>query len=206
MLNQRDLLAKARTRYTGTFKDDPVFDRVVKTLIDYLSVSQDTAFTLVDALFNIDKSSGKMLDLIGRVVNQDRVLVSYDLTQYFGFAGNPLALGFGTTQNPTLGGYWRDASSETAKFRVLTDPEYRKILKARIASNNSGGTTDDLLRVVNILTDSTNARVDTNSSGEALLIVSTQNLEFLQYFYTRIGSTDSILPIPLGVNLKIEVI
>lgn len=206
MLNQRDLFAKARTRYTGTFNDDPAFDRVVKTLIDYLSVSQDLAFTLVDALFNIDKSSGKMLDLIGKVVNQDRVLVAYDLTQYFGFSGHPLAKGFGTLDNPEIGGYWRDSSAETSKFRVLTDPEYRVILKARIASNNSGGTTDDLLRVVNILTGSTNARVDTNSSGEALLIVSTENLEFLQYFYTRIGSTDSILPIPLGVNLKIEVI
>lgn len=206
MLNQRDLLTKARSRYTGTFKEDVPFDLFVKTLLDYLIQSQESAFTFVDGIFNIDKSSGKMLDLIGKIVNQGRVLVAYSLDMNFGFRGHPLAEGFGTITNPNVGGYWKDSSNQNAKFRVLTDDEYRLILKARILSNNSGGTTDDLIKVVNVLTQSTNARVETDGSGDAVLVVSTNNLEFLQYFYTRIGASDALLPIPLGVNLKIEVI
>jgi hypothetical protein len=206
MLNKRDLILKARSRYTGTFKEDKVFDHIIETMLSYLEESQGVAYDLVDGLFDIEKSQGKMLDLIGKIVNQERVLVSYNTNRNFGFFGHPLAESFGTVDDPSVGGVWKSLSNNNAQFRVLTDEEYRTVILARIVSNNSGGTTDDLLEVTNILTGNTTARVDTNINGEALLVVEDSNLDFLQYFYTRIGNPDSLLPIPLGVNLKIEVI
>lgn len=206
MLAKRDILTKARSRYTGTFKEDPVFDLVVQSSINHLEQLQDSLYDIVDKLFNIDKSSGLLLDLIGKIVNQPRVLVSYDVQRYFGFFGHPLADSFGTVEDPTVGGYWKSASDGSNKFRVMDDETYRIVLKARIKSNSSGGSTNDFLEVVNILTGSNTARIDVNSSGDALLVIRDQNLDLLQYFFTRIGTPDSILPIPLGVNLRVELI
>lgn len=206
MLQKRDILTKARSRYTGTFKEDPVFDLVVQSSIEHLIQTQDQLYDLVDKVFNIDKSSGLLLDLIGKVVNQPRVLVSYDITRRFGFFGHPLAESFGTIEDPNVGGYWKSVSDQNTKFRVMDDETYRIVLKARIKSNTSGGTINDFLGVVNTLTQSNGARVDVNNSGDALLVIKDENLELLQYFFTRIGANDSILPIPLGVNLRVELV
>lgn len=207
MLQKRDLLSKARSRYTGTFKNDIPFDMLVETLISYAVDSQNKAYEFIDGAFNIDKSSGKMLDLIGKIVGQPRVLVSYDTSRNFGFFGHPLAESFGTVEDPTVGGYWRSASSQSKQFRVMDDATYRRVLRARIQSNIAGGSVDGLLRVINILTGTTTARIDSNEKGEAVLVVEDgDNIELVQYFYTRMGSSDSILPIPLGVNLKVVVV
>lgn len=206
MLNKRDLLNKAKSRYTGTFKEDPVFDRIVRTMVGYLEETQDQTYSIVEQAFNIDKSSGYMLDLIGKIVGQSRILFSYDVEPKFGFFGHPLAQSFGTVNNQNVGGYWDSMSNNSKKFRVMLDDEYRKVIRARILSNVSGGTVDDLLRVVNILTDTESARVDVNGSGNALLVVEDKNLELLQYFFTRIGTPDALLPIPLGVSLQVEVL
>lgn len=206
MLNKRDLLGKAQSRYTGTFKDDVAFDLLVKTMLSYQIDCQDKAYEFIDGALNIDKSQGKMLDLIGKIIGQSRVLVSYDLTRNFGFLGHPLAQSFGTTEDPTVGGYWRSTSSQSKQFRIMDDATYRIVLRARIQSNIAGGSVDGLLRVVNILTQNDTARVDNDASGEAVLVVEDINLDLLQYFYTRIGTTDSLLPIPLGVFLKVVVV
>lgn len=209
LLPMKDLILQAQSRYTGTFKEDETFDAIVKTLVGYIAESQDQEFTIIDQAFNIDKSSGNMLDIIGKIVNQSRVLVSYNTEMKFGFFGHPLSKSFGTLADPSVGGYWDSVTNSTQKFRVMDDETYRKVLRARIASNTSGASINGILSVINILTDTNNARVDNNASGDAVLVVSdlgSGNLELLQYFYTRIGSEDSILPIPLGVNLQVEVI
>lgn len=204
---KQDFLGKARSRYTGTFQRDPAFDLLVKSVIDYEIEIQDQLYDYYDKVFNIDKSSGFLLDLIGKIVGQPRFLIAYDTSEYFGFKGHPLALSFGTTEDPSVGGYWKSASNAEQKFRKMDDETYRIVLKARIKSNNSKGTVNDFLEVVNILTKTTNARVDTNEeSGSLELVVGDENLELLQYFYTRIGQTDSILPIPLGVFLTVNII
>lgn len=209
LINTKNLIAQAQSRYTGTFKEDEVFDAIVKTLVGYISESQDQEFTIIDQAFNIDKSSGRMLDLIGKVINQSRVLVSYNTEMKFGFYGHPLSESFGTVSDGSVGGYWDSLTTNTQKFRIMDDTTYRKVLRARIASNVSGGNSNGLLSVINILTDTNNARVDNNQSGDAVLVVSdlgNGNLDLFRYFYTRIGSEDSILPIPLGVSLQVEVI
>lgn len=204
---KHDFLEKARSRYTGTFQKDPAFDLLVKSLIDYETEIQEQLYDYYDKIFNIEKSSGEMLDLIGKVIGQPRVLISYDTTPYFGFKGHPLALSFGTTADPSVGGYWKSASNTEQKFRKMDDETYRVVLKARIQSNNSKGTVNDFLSVVNTLTKTTNARVDNSSeSGTVELIVGDENLELLQYFYTRLGQKDSLLPVPLGVFLTVTVI
>lgn len=206
MLTKRDILTKAQSRYTGTFKEDEVFDLVIRSSINHLSQLQDDLYSMVDKLFNIDKSSGLLLDLIGKLINQPRVLVSYDVERKFGFFGHPLSESFGTVDDPDVGGYWKSASEQSSKFKIMDDETYRTVLRARIKSNTSGGTINDFLEVVNTLTGTQNARIDINSSGDALLVVPDENLELLQYFFTRIGTEDSILPIPLGVNLRVELI
>lgn len=204
---KQNFLEKARSRYTGTFQKDPVFDLLVKSVTDYETEIQEQLYDYYDKVFNIDKSSGLLLDLIGKIVGQPRFLIAYDTAEYFGFQGHPLALSFGTTEDPNVGGYWKSASNVDQKFRKMDDETYRVVLKARIQSNNSKGTVNDFLSVVNTLTNTTNARVDSNEeSGSLELVVGDENLELLKYFYTRIGQTDSILPIPLGVFLTVNII
>lgn len=198
---------KARTRYTGTFKDDPVFDCAVRTGISYEQDCLDQFDNYVDQLYNIDKSSGLMLDLIGKIVGQNRVLISYTDQKNFGFLGHPLAESFGTKADPTVGGYWKSSSSATTIYRKMSDDVYRVVLKARIASNIARGTINDFLNVVNILTGHTRSQIiEGQESGSFTLVVPSTNATLVQYYYTRIGQPDQILPIPVGVSLKVIIL
>jgi len=198
---------KARSRYTGTFKDDPVFDCAVRTGISYEQDCLDQFDIYVDQLYNIDKSSGLMLDLIGKIVGQDRILISYTDQKNFGFLGHPLAESFGTKANPNIGGYWKSSSSATTIYRKMSDETYRVVLKARIASNIARGTINDFLAVVNILTGHTRAQIiESPESGSFTLVIPSTNATLVQYYYTRIGQPDQILPIPIGVSLKVIIL
>lgn len=198
---------KARSRYTGTFKGDGVFDCAVRTGIAYEQDCLDQFDDFVDKLFNIEKSSGLMLDLIGKIVGQDRVLISYTDQKNFGFLGHPLAESFGTKANPNIGGYWKSSSSSSTIYRKMADDTYRTVLKARIASNISRGTINDFLRVINILTGHTRSQIiEGPESGSVTLVIPSGNATLVQYYYTRIGQSDQILPIPVGVSLKVIIV
>jgi hypothetical protein len=201
-----DYTSVAKSRYTALFNSDPVYDAIVSTVTQLLELYQDQYISIFDSLLNIDKSSGVQLDLIGKLIGQDRVLANFVNTPYFGFEDAPLAQSFGTVSNPAVGGeWWSITNPPTGSNRALDDNEYRRILKARILKNNSNGTIDSLLSIINTIDGSVTSSVSVNSTCDVNIVVVNPTL-ILYYFLTRRTTSDSIIPIPVGVRTRIKVI
>ena len=88
------------------------------------------------ATFDIDNASGKILDLIGRIIGLDRQVNSVVPAEYFGFSLNPNAKGFWSVSNPNRDSapFFRLGQAVYTPYK-LQDPEYRKFLKIKIAKN-----------------------------------------------------------------------
>lgn len=196
-----------KSRYTGLFKtDNGVYDAIIKTICDALNQYQDQYLTIFTNLLNIDNSSGEQLDMIGRIVGQDRTLADFVSTPYFGFEDAPLAQSFGTITNPAIGGKWRSITNPASGTnKLLADSEYRTLIKARILKNNSKGTLNDLLAVINLIDGSSTTFTSVNSNGDVTILLRSPT-PILYYFLTKRNTPDSIIPIPLGVRTRVKII
>ncbi|AUR84252.1 coil containing protein [Vibrio phage 1.052.A._10N.286.46.C3] len=88
-------------------------------------------------IFDIDNAEDEVLDLIGRIVDLNRRVPEVVLKSYFGFSINPNAKGFADRFDPTReGAPFLDKFSPPYTDYDLSNEEYRKFLKVKIAKNN----------------------------------------------------------------------
>jgi hypothetical protein len=93
--------------------------------------------------YDIDENSGEQLDVIGRIVGQDRNYIEtliFDVYECNADGDNECG-DEGVQLSPTSAG----SDSE------LSDDYYRLLLKSKIAKNNSDGSIDSILTAVNII-------------------------------------------------------
>ncbi len=90
--------------------------------------------------FDIDKASGRWLDIIGAIVGQTRQLVEIDTNPFFGFVGAPGATDFDS-------GTFRGIQQSLYGSRLINDPEYRLYIRGRIAKNQYKSTIEDTIEV-----------------------------------------------------------
>lgn len=197
-----------RSRYTDLVRNDEVYTGILESVANVLEEKQDELININDVLLNIEKSSGNLLDIIGRIVGQPRILINFYSKPYFGFFGATNVRSFGTIEDDEVGGFWRSKYDDTGGSAFIADDViYRKLIKARIIKNSSNATVNDLLKVVNILTDKEDSRVFAQEeSGRALLVLTSPINSLTSYFTGRINTDDNILPIPLGVRLDVQTI
>lgn len=201
-----DYQERADSRLTDLFRNDPVYKGIQKSVVDILQEKQDELFALQEAVFNIDLSTGKNLDLIGQVVGQPRKLIGLDDNPYFGFDGAENAQTFGTVANPAVGGNFRSLINNpySTTVRAVDDETYRKLLMARILSNKYDGTINATLDVINTISGTTTTKIEpTSESGVCEIIVTAPIDPLLNYFLSQRNRKNSLIPIPLGVNTKV---
>ena len=87
----------------------------------------------------IETGIGKQLDGIGEIVGRDRIIANAISLPFFGFYGQPNALGFEV-------GRFRDSGEAWQAATVLQDPEYRLILWAKVFKNITQGTAEDTIK------------------------------------------------------------
>lgn len=142
-----DFNARIEEIITTQFRDQPVIHKHLRMWVEELeelgitfqSLAQDRA---------IDNATGDVLDIIGRIVGQERTIVGADLYDFFGFRGHIQALGFGDTYVEGVGGRWWSLGAPMGGDVTLTDEQYRQVIKARIMRNNSRGTCEDMLAYI----------------------------------------------------------
>ncbi|AZF88451.1 hypothetical protein TAC_0063 [Acinetobacter phage TAC1] len=157
-MDKIDYASLAKSRYTSQFEKDKVYDAIIQTIIEYKLKTQDLYINFAETILDIDKSTGKNLDLIGNIVGQPRILVDFSIEKYFGFLGNPRA-------EPYDKGLWYDMySTKGADSRVLNDEEYRRIIKARIIRNKTNCNREDFIKILNLILN-----VDPNQTYKNIL-------------------------------------
>lgn len=92
----------------------------------------------------IKSATGYSLDKIGKTVGEGRIIVGAAALEYFGFNKAPAALGLDV-------GIFFSYGDATTGDLVLTDMQYRNLIRARILKNTSGGRREDVLKYCELL-------------------------------------------------------
>ena len=86
-MKKQNYKATARSRLTDRHRSDETFLAILDTLVEIKSQRQQQYLDIADTFLDIDKSEGKNLDLIGKLIGEERTLVNFIDRAYFGFAG-----------------------------------------------------------------------------------------------------------------------
>lgn len=186
------------------FRESENMDRLLQAIFDVCDEQQNKLLWLAENILNLDLATGYHLDFIGGLVGQVRFLSDFNTEPYFGYEGSYQSKTFGSATDPEVGGYWNSRSYfNTATSRKLTDNEYRRLIKARVIFNQSNCTSNDLLEVLNLITDSNNNTVQLLKHG-LIQINTSDTTGMLSYFVDRLYLADNILPIAAGVRVGLE--
>ena len=177
------------------FRESENLNKIIESVFSAYQSQQADFLWLSENILDVDKATGWHLDFIGNIVGQDRFLLDFNTEPYFGFDKSYQSETFNV-------GYWNSRSYfNTSSSRRLNDDEYRRLIKARAIYNSSTCTTDELLEVINLITDRTDNRIQVKSHG-VIEISSQDTTGILAYFVEKPEGFDNILPVVAGVRIQ----
>ena len=177
------------------FRESENLNKIIESIFSAYQSQQVDFLWLAENILDVDKATGWHLDFIGNIVGQDRFLLDFNTEPYFGFDKSYQSETFNV-------GYWNSRSYfNTSSSRRLNDDEYRRLIKARAIYNSSTCTTDELLEVINLITDRTDNRIQVKSHG-VIEISSQDTTGILAYFVEKPEGFDNILPVAAGVRIQ----
>lgn len=210
MLPEKIYYVEQNKELVTSLFNSPVFNSLLDSILTPYNNLQDDLIWLAQNLLDIDKAQGWHLDFIGMHprVQQPRTLFNFNPNPYFGFKGLNgteayMSETFSSISNPSVGGYWNSYTHlDVAGSRRLNDEEYRRVIKARIVFNNATGSINDILRVVNLITNNTISVLSVVENRKLRLKYSDPT-GLLDYFISRLDRADNIIPLTYGVNLEV---
>ena len=196
-MQEQDYKTIARSRLTDRHRSDEAFLAILDTLIELKEERQKEYLALADTFLDIDKSTGKNLDVIGRLIGEERTLVNFIDRSYFGFLGARLSESYDL-------GYWYSLyKNKYGTLRTLTDEEYRRVLKARVAKNSSDNNRESFLEILNILSNN-NFSVITESLDNSAILVEIEDYDGLvSYYLSKYKNDRNLIPVPMGRRITI---
>ena len=177
------------------FRESENLNKIIESIFSAYQSQQVDFLWLAENILDIDEATEWHLDFIGNIVGQDRFLLDFNTEPYFGFDKSYQSETFNV-------GYWNSRSYfNTSSSRRLNDDEYRRLIKARAIYNSSTCTADELLEVINLITDRTDNRIQVKSHG-VIEISSQDTTGILAYFVEKPEGFDNILPVVAGVRIQ----
>ena len=196
-MKELDYRETAHSRLTDRHRSDETFLTILDSLIELKEVRQRELLTFSDTFLDIDKSSGKNLDLIGKLIGEERTLVNFIDRSYFGFLGARLSESYDI-------GYWYSLyKNKYGTLRTLTDEEYRRVLKARVVKNSSDNSRNSFLKVLNLLLDNESSVVIESEDNKVIEVRVKDEDGLASYFLSKYKSDTNLIPIPLGRRLGV---
>lgn len=183
------------TLVTSEHNQQPNFMALVNALANTFGSIRDFADAL-PAQFDLDSAVGAQLNVVGAWVGQPRVVPNVITVGFFGFQDTYGAAGFGELTNPAVGGPFWDLGTPYSGSVTLTDSQYRQIIRAKIASNQSQGTAATLVQTIEDVFGAT-ASIQDVGNLTINLTISTPMSPLDQALITQFN----LLPIPAGVVL-----
>lgn len=212
---EEDYLTVARSRVTEQFKYDPVtgegaqvFDKMLQLLLT-AQIEIQQVFKDLMQLRSLDSATGEQLNVLGRIVGQDRVLLNSDLYDFFGFQGALKAGSMGTVEDPTVGSVFYSLGDPLGGNIELDDKTYRLFIRAKILKNTTASTSEEFIRSVNLIFGESNviAIEDTSAeqSGNVMVLFNRHLSDFerglLNYVDNSSGYSSGLIPKTIGVNV-----
>lgn len=174
------------------------------SIFSAIDLQQQDLLWLSQNILNLDLAQGWHLDFIGNIVGQSRLLYDFNSEVYFGFEGAYKSETFGSKTDTNVGGFWNSRGYfDKSSARKLNDDEYRRIIKARVIYNQSNCTANELLEVINLITNRKNNTVQIIEHGYIKIKTSDES-GLLNYFISKLEGVENILPIAAGVRVILE--
>ncbi|WP_113740969.1 DUF2612 domain-containing protein [Acinetobacter baumannii] len=133
-------------------RSKPKFRQTVKEsiepILDCMSVLQS-----INEKFDLDSATGDQLRIIAEWVGAPLVVPNIVPLPFFGFDGQPEALTFGETDNPDIGGFWRESGVSSYRGQSIPPKKLPNAVRAKILLNNSDCTLDEAFEICKLLTD-----------------------------------------------------
>jgi hypothetical protein len=123
------------TLITSEHRGQPNFNALVNLLANGVG-AVTTVIDSLPAAFDLDAAIAPQLDVDGQWIGQTRAVNGVLLIGFFGYSDDLSALGFGELGQPGVGGRFIELSDSTTAVALLSDPEYRTLLRAKILENN----------------------------------------------------------------------
>ena len=196
-MKEQDYKTTALSRLTDRHRSDETFLAILDTLVEIKSQRQQQYLDIADTFLDIDKSEGKNLDLIGKLIGEERTLVNFIDRSYFGFLGARLA-------EPYDFEYWYSLyKNKYGTLRTLTDEEYRRVLKARVVKNSSDNNRNSFIEVLNILSNNNKSFVTESYDNTAIKVEVEDYDGLVSYYLSKYKNNKNLIPIPLGRRLNV---
>lgn len=206
---EEDYLGVARSRITEQFKDKEVIDRFLQLLI-FAQTELQSVFKDLMQLRSLDTATGEQLNILGRIVGQDRVLLNSDLYDFFGFQGALKAGSMGTLEDANVGSIFYSLGEPLGGNIELSDETYRLFIRAKILKNTTASTSEEFIRSINLIFgDSSIIAIEDESpeySGNVLVLFGRPLSDFerglLNYTDNSSGYASGLIPKTIGVNVR----
>lgn len=132
----KDLLDEGHKRLLWQFRNSDNICEILTIIFSEIQILFDAIIDDLDKR-QLAKATGEQLNVIGRIVGQDRIVVSAS-TQFFGWDDTPNALPWAERIGDQVigGGRWKEIGEPTTGTKELTDGEYRRFIIAKILRNN----------------------------------------------------------------------
>lgn len=204
-----DFITESEEIITTQFKDKDVFNRYLRI---FKTECQELLGVLADLiqLRSIDTARGAQLDIIGRIVGQERIIINGDLFPFFGYQGVLISESFGTIYNKVIGGNWWSLGTKIGGDVTLSDEQYRLLIKAKIVKNNARGTNEDYIKFGNFVLDSqVEFQDDSGAFSQATVLVGRRLTLFekalMSYVFEGTDYALTYSPKPLGVGIDVGI-
>ena len=197
-MQEQDYKTIARSRLTDRHRSDESFLAILDTLIELKEERQREYLSLAETFLDIDKSTGKNLDVIGKLIGEERTLVNFIDRSYFGLLGARLSEAYDF-------GYWYSLyKNKYGTLRTLTDEEYRRVLKARVIKNSSDSSRNSFLELLNILSNNKSSTVTEGIDNTDISVEVEDYDGLVSYYLSKYKNDRNLIPVPLGRRLNVS--
>lgn len=156
-----------------------------------------TALQQMPGQFDVSAATGDQLKTIAQWVGAPASIPNVTPLPFFGFADQEAALTFGETNNPEIGGFWRESGVSSYAAADIPPELVLPVIHAQIYRNRCDCVLNDGYYIVQLLTTTPVKITDSQAMAvnvQFLASVSNLMLELVRLMY----------PCPMGVLLTIN--
>lgn len=148
--------------------------------------------------YDVDSADDPYLETLARWTGTPLIIPGAAQLEYFGFIDQENALTFGETDDPDVGGYFRESGQSGTGGLIPKEQFLRSLIKAKILKNTSTGNIDQTKEIFKLVLN-----------HDKFKVIDNKDMSVTFKFLTRESYSDRILvqlffPLPAGVSLIIE--
>ncbi|WP_151823843.1 MULTISPECIES: DUF2612 domain-containing protein [Acinetobacter] len=179
---------------TSQHRGKPKFEAMIRTTLQPI-IDVRNAIQTLPSHFDIETATGDQLVTLAKWVGAPTTTPNAVALPLFGFDGQPAALPFGETNNPSAGGFWRESGQTGNTTGTIETELLKKVIKAQIYRNSCGCSLFDAYKVLDFIL---NERYTVFDSGLMWIGIGVQS----SMAVTTRQLVRVMIPKPAGVGIK----